>query len=76
MRSPGRCGVWVGNGGEEGGMTGDQVARKGREREREGGGRKREKQRLLDNAVLIRSHHANGSRSRHFSFSADRELQP
>lgn len=55
--------MWVGSGGEKGSMTGDQIARKGREREREGGGRKREKQRLLDNAVLIRSHHANGSRS-------------
>lgn len=53
--------MWVGSGEEKGGVTGDQIARKGREREREGGGRKREKQRLLDNAVLIRSHHANGS---------------
>ena len=63
MRSPGRCGMWVGSGGEKGSVIGDQIARKGREREREGGGRKREKQRLLDNAVLIRPHHANGSRS-------------
>lgn len=51
----------MGSGEEKGGVTGDQIARKGREREREGGGRKREKQRLLDNAVLIQSHHANGS---------------
>lgn len=53
-----------------------EIARADREqREGDGGGRKREKQSLLDNAT-----HAypipscNGIRSRYFSFSADHEL--
>lgn len=43
-----------GSGEEKGGVTGDQIARKGREREREGVERERNRG-MLDNAVLIRS---------------------